>query len=190
MVSPVKFMHAITHVCSQSSKKLGQKFNANKNSVMIDHFLEIGPHAALQGPLRDILHAQGKASDIGYSSMLFRGKSALVSALEAAGNLYCIGYPVNLRNVNRSGKELREPSMLTNLPAYPFNHDKKYWLESRLSKDYRFRRNPAHEFLGTASLDWNLLEPRWRKIITQADDKWIKDHQVLPSILLILVSIY
>lgn len=179
LVSQVKFSQAVTHICLQSSKKLARTLNANE-SIKVNHLLEIGPHAALQGILRDILNTQAKSGNISYSSMLVRGRSAIDTALETAGGLFCLGTPVNLSQINVSRQTSLTPRMLTDLPAYPFNHTKKYWLESRLSKNFRFRKYPHHELLGTPAPDWNPLEARWRNIITLKETQWIKDHKVCP----------
>lgn len=71
------------------SKKLGKKLRAFKQTIAVDHFLELGPHATLRGPL---LNDKGAGENITYSSMLIRGSSARDTALQAAGSLYCIGY--------------------------------------------------------------------------------------------------
>ena len=74
--------------------------------------------------------------------------------------------------------------MLTNLPAYPFNHSQRYWIESRLSKRFRFREHAEHELLGTAVEDWNPLDARWRKIIKLSESEWMADHKINGSVLL------
>lgn len=176
MVSPVNFTSAITHLCSTKPKKL-TRYNEAR-SVSINLFCEIGPHAALKSPIKENLNMLKKGGEIGYTSILFRDKPALDTAMEAAGTLHCIGYQVNIMNVCDIGADLPYRSMLTDLPSYPFNHTKKYWAESRLSKDYRFRKYPRHELLGTPVSDWNPREARWRNIITNSESLWINDHKV------------
>ena len=179
LVSPVRFLHAITKTCMQPSKKLARN-KAGGNVVRVDHFLEIGPHATFQGAIRDILSTTATVKSVGYSSILVRNRSARDTTLEAVGGLHCMGYPVILSQVN-SPSPNRSHRMLVDLPAYPFNHTKKYWLESRISKNYRFRRFPYHELLGAPVTDWNPLEPRWRNIISPANSSWISDHKVCCS---------
>ncbi|MCJ1379111.1 hypothetical protein MMC17_002211 [Xylographa soralifera] len=161
MISPVRFLDAILQVLSRSSKKRAKKLNdrkKNANGIAIDHILEIGPHAALRGPLRDILNASETGKHIGYSSLLSRGLSAVTRTLEAVGHLHCLGYPVNLAVVTNGCQPADNPRMLVNLPEYPFNHTQNHWLESRISKNYRFRKCPRHELLGTPVSDGI----RWR----------------------------
>ena len=179
LISPVKFFQAITSSLSrspQTGEKLGED---NDRSNSPDYLLEIGPHAALQSPLREILVELGIEKVTGYSSVLIRSKSASDTALEMAGRLFCKGYRVNIAAVNGYMASSPAPGMLIDLPAYPFNHGKKYWLESRISKSFRFRRFPRHALLGTPVSDWNPLEARWRNIIRSSEMPWIKDHKVL-----------
>lgn len=68
--------------------------------------------------------------------------------------------------------------MLVDLPSYPFNHTRKYWVESRISKNFRFRQTASHELLGTPVADWNPLDARWRNIIRLSQRQWIQDHKV------------
>lgn len=177
LVSTVRFSDAIAHICDQSPQrtKLDREL---QEGVSVDHFLEIGPHSTLRGPLMETVKSLKTAKQIGYFSMLRRGEDAIATALEAAAGLHCAGYEVNLAKVNNSGGKLLQPSMLTNLPAYPFNHENKYWLESRMSKSYRFRQFPHHELLGTRVEDWNPLEARWRNRIILSEKPWLKDHAV------------
>ena len=75
--------------------------------------------------------------------------------------------------------------MLIDLPGYPSNHSQTYWLESRISKGFRFRQRPPYELLGTTVRDWNPLEPRWRHFIRESENPWIHDHKVFLSMTLI-----
>lgn len=176
MVSPVKFTSAINYLYSTKPKKL-TKFD-EAGSVGVNYFCEIGPHAVLKHPIRENLDMLKKGGEIGYTSILLRDKSALNTAMEAAGNLHCIGYQVNIKSVCDFRADLPHFRMLTDLPSYPFNHTKNHWAESRLSIDYRFRRFPRHELLGTPVSDWNLREAKWRNIITNSENSWINDHKV------------
>ena len=181
MIFPVRFTDAISHVLSRMSKKKVKKLNGQRKTtedISVDYIIEIGPHAALRGPLRDILNASEMGKQVGYSSLLIRGLSAIVTTLEAIGHVYCLGYPVNLGVVNQSCRPVDDPRMLVDLPEYPFNHTQKFWLESRVSRNYRFRKHPRHELLGTPVSNWNPLEARWRNVLRVSECSWIKDHKV------------
>ena len=177
LVSTVRFSDAITRLFDETPRKKNAAHESGE-FPSVDQFLEIGPHSTLRGPLMETAKALKNAKHVGYLSVLRRGEDALATALEAAAGLHCAGYEVDLTQVNNPGGGLVEPAMLTNLPAYPFNHEKKYWLESRLSKAFRFRSFPHHELLGTRVEDWNPLEARWRNRIILSEKPWLKDHTV------------
>ena len=178
MVSPVKFLDTVTNVCTRGHKSLTKSSRASGKGFQVNHLLEIGPHAALRAPIKDILTTMSKTKGISYGTVLIHEQSALSTALKAAGILHCIGCPVDLKAVNGIQETLADRRMLINLPGYPFNHQKKHWLESRLSKCFRFRKFPRHELLGTQVPDWNPLDARWRHIINLTESPWIKDHKV------------
>jgi acyl transferase domain-containing protein len=170
LISPVKFLQAVSKLILQQEKR------PSKTDIHL--FLEIGPHSTLQGPLKDIVRSLPKSKGIAYSSLLVRNKSALDTTLDSVGKLFCMGFGVDVDTVNNPTKELKDRRMLVELPSYQFNHTKKYWLESRLSKNFRFNTFPPHEFLGTRVPDWNPLEARWRHFIRSSEITWIKDHRV------------
>lgn len=183
MLQPVLFSDALSVLCSSSSSNKVKKLDGSHRSlVSINQLVEIGPHAALQGPIKDILRDINHEKDIRYGNMLKRNVSAVQSTLELAGRLHCAGYPIDLSRVNgdlvtteSSGSSLKA---LSDMPEYSFNHNQTYWHESRLSKDSRFRRVGRIDLLGTPSQDWNPLEAQWRNIIRISELPWVEDHQV------------
>lgn len=141
--------------------------------------VEIGPHAALQGPLRDILADKYHLGSIGYTSILKRGSSALKTSMEAVGELKCLGYPIDLLKVCRPEDTCAENLMvLPNLPAYQFDHSKSYWYESRLSRNFRTQSQGKLDLLGKPVSDWNHLEPRWRNRLRISEMPWMEDHVI------------
>lgn len=177
LVSPVKFSDAVAHLFDQTPQKKNVNHETGEG-MSVDQFLEIGPHSTLRGPLKETVKSLKNAKHIGYFSLLRRGEDSLATVLEAAAGLHCAGHEIDLAKVNSPEEGLVQPSMLTNLPAYPFNHERKYWLESRMSKAFRFRKFPPHELLGTRVEDWNPLEARWRNRIILSEKPWLKDHAV------------
>lgn len=176
MVSPVRFAEAMllmTGGQGKKTKKLGISKQVNVNCL-----LEIGPHAALKGPIREILAQSNTSKKLIYDSMLVRGISAQQTSLDIAGRLHCRGLPVNLRAINGWGAKSSAAKMLVDLPAYAFNHSQKYWSESRLSKNFRFRQFPRHELLGAPMSDWDPSEAVWRHFIRASENPWVRDHRV------------
>lgn len=182
MVSQVKFSEALIEMSSQSTKKPTKKLGrAHRNAILIYDILEVGPHSALQAAIRESLKKVTRGNDISYNSVLVRRISALDTMLHIAGHLHCLGYSVNLAEINRGEeKKWKAHSLmtLTNLPEYPFDHSQTFWHEGRLSKDFRLRKNPRLDLLGTPAQDWNPLEARWRKFIRLSETPWVEDHKV------------
>lgn len=186
MISQVKFLQALKVLSYQttrnSKKKLGE---GHRNAIVIHDLLEIGPHSTLQWPIRDTLKTTARGNEISYHSVLIRNMSALDTTLHTAGHLHCLGYPVNLTNVNRvetKRAEANDTMTLTNLPEYPFDHSQTFWHESRLNTGFRLRKYPRLDLLGTPALDWNPLEARWRKFINTSETPWVGDHKVCSSL--------
>jgi SAM-dependent methyltransferase len=138
-------------------------------------FLEIGPHAALQGPLRQILKSCD-ARTLNYYTALVRNTSATLSILQCVGQLYVRGLPIDF-------KSMAPGRVLTDLRPYPWHHELEYWDESRISKDWRFRKYCHHEILGSRISDGSDLEPTWRNLLRMEECSWIRDHQVSSDII-------
>jgi acyl transferase domain-containing protein len=181
LLSKVNFSKAVTNLLtSMSSKKRRQKTLANVSS-----FLEIGPHSALQGPLRQIMIDNGRDHEtmIPYVSVLQRNKDAAITALEAAATVWTTGVDVNLDVANSLGVN-RSRKVLTDLPSYPWNHTRSYWHEARKSKNHRLKGTPRTDMLGALSTESSLNEPRWINILRPSAFPWIFDHKMQGTILL------
>ncbi|KAI1452633.1 hypothetical protein F4805DRAFT_472261 [Annulohypoxylon moriforme] len=180
LVSRVRFSEALQLMCSSISSADGETQLDQKN-----YLLEVGPHCSLERPIKESLEERG---DYIYDHTMRRDVSSIITTKTMVGNLFTNGYPVNIQaaNIHREceGRELRQlPKMLLDLPKYPFNHSTSYWLESRLSKNHRFRQRPRHELLGNPSRDWNALEPYWRFTIRVSDLPWVLDHKIQDTVL-------
>ncbi|PWY84422.1 polyketide synthase [Aspergillus eucalypticola CBS 122712] len=152
-------------------------------SELLDHvdnvaFLEIGPHAALAGPVRQILTARSSSNSAPYIAAMSRGENCVESFLTALGKLFQLNFPVNLNALYPSG------SCLPGLPRYPWDHGVDYWRESRISRDWRFRQFASHPLLGDRQLLGTDLEPSWRSMMRVEDSGWLRDHKVEVDIIL------
>lgn len=178
-VSPVQFTRALLQMCARDRTGLVKKLDRSHISAsVVDHLMEFGPHATLAGPIRDTLSLSSRVSPIGYTSILRRGVAATETLLRAMGELYSIGLPINLGKVTCPAEKNARPKLLVDLPEYPFDHSQRYWHESRLSSNYRFRRCAPLELLGTPSNDWVTDEPRWRHFIRLSEMPWVEQHAV------------
>ena len=178
MVSPVRFSDALQQLCTQSVQKIRKKLDrSHLHQLQLNSLVEIGPHSALQGPIRENLAMVQGGDKMDYSSILVRFQPALQSVLNTMGRLHCQGYPVDLESVNELNTDTsKAPAVLSNLPEYPFDHSRTYWHESRISKNYRFLKQGRLDLLRKPVPNWNDLEPEWRHFIRLDEMPWIKDH--------------
>ena len=156
LVSPVKFAQALAGTIRASTES--------------KVFLEVGPHSALAGPIRQILKAESSKDD--YVSVLTRGKDSNEEVLRAVGQLYLLNHPVDLERVVGGGK------LLTDLPLYPWHYEEPIWKESRLAREYRLREFLHHELLGARIAESTSFNPAWRNVLRLEDATWIKDHEI------------
>ncbi|CAN8097034.1 unnamed protein product [Discula destructiva] len=134
--------------------------------------VEVGPHHALRGPLRQIY--QEIATKIQHIATLSRGENDTLALLSTIGNLYTAGVSVSLpREPSRAA-----PRLLADLPAYPWHYERAYWSETRVMKNWRFRKHPPHDLLGSRTIDSTDLAPTWRNSIRLGNVPWLNDHCV------------
>jgi acyl transferase domain-containing protein len=154
--SPVRFHSAAKRLLSE-------------HGTSVVH-LEVGPHSALAGPLRETYKETQKS--VQYITTLVRGQNTAISLLESVGQLYAHGYKITIPTASKN------PKALTDLPTYPWHYEKSYWAESRVMKNYRFRKHPAYDLLGAPTLEGTDIDPTWRNNLRIVDVPWLKDHRV------------
>ena len=133
--------------------------------------LEIGPHAALAGPLRQI-YKEISTSTINYVSALMRNKDSVDSFLQAVGELWAHGVPISYPF------DPATSNVLSDLPTYPWHYEKSYWAETRVMKNWRFRKHLPHDLLGLRIIEGSESTPTWRNILRISDVPWLTDHAV------------
>ncbi|XPS73997.1 Mycolipanoate synthase [Ascochyta lentis] len=131
--------------------------------------LEIGPHSALAGPLRQIYQESGLTPP--YVAVAERGKDAAESFLHAIGKSWSLGLKPAIPKAT-------DAFTLPDLPTYPWHYDGSHWTESRLMTDYRNRKHRKHELLGLRVLESSDIEPVWRNLLKISDAPWLADHCV------------
>ena len=57
-------------------------------------------------------------------------------------------------------------------------YKRRYWYESRLSLNYRFRKFVRNDLLGVLVDDVNDLESRWRSKLLLSKLSWLRDYRV------------
>ncbi|KAI0415487.1 lovastatin nonaketide synthase [Xylaria grammica] len=181
LTSPVQFEDAFSKLLAMAHRKPRKQLGKTQATDYsgITHVMEIGPHSALRGPIREIQIASKNQKSLGYMNTLIRGKDTSITFLQAVGDLYCSGYPVDLLQANNLGTGSRP--IPPGMPQYPFSNQ-RYWIESSLSKNFRFRGAPRHDLLGSRSIDWNPYVAQWRNIIRLVELPWLVDHKISSNV--------
>lgn len=164
MANPVLYAQAIE--CAMAAKG------------SFDLVLEVGPHPALKGPtLQTIQELSGET--VPYSGLLSRGKNDVESFADALGFVWTHygGKAVDFEAYNRAMSGTGTPKLIKDLPTYPWDHDRIFWLESRPAKAFRTRKEPVHELLGTSCGDGS-GDLRWKNLLRPVEMPWLDGHQL------------
>ncbi|PYH35548.1 FabD/lysophospholipase-like protein [Aspergillus neoniger CBS 115656] len=128
--SPVLFSDAVSNLLKEDKAHL---------------LLDIGPHSALSGPLKQIFRSHSLKHGPLYIPTLKRcddtsfDASCEVQLLSALGLIHSNGAIVDLMSVNGRGQ------VVTGLPPYPWQHGTRYWNESRLVRDWRLSNEAVRQ---------------------------------------------
>lgn len=176
MVQPVLFAQCF------HGMMLSEPDNGQSTTPKIDVVIEIGPHGALAGPIRQCLSApELKVLDAAYGSCLMRAENAVSTAQAVAGLLLAKGLEVDIARVNFPGGAIGLRA-LSGLPSYPWSHSSRFWNESRASREHRFRKHPVHDLLGHRVPGLSGQLPVWRHVLRASEVPWTYDHVVQSNI--------
>lgn len=140
--------------------------------------IELGPHSALEGPIRQIIKSIDKgAAQIAYVPSLVRYHDATASALKLAGCLYRTGQHLDFGAINDTQMDHGCLSVLSDLPVYPWSGE-NHWFESRSSHQRRIKPFGRHDLLGLITEFSSDMEHTWRNVISTDDLPWLKDHKM------------
>ncbi|PTB42734.1 hypothetical protein M441DRAFT_166252 [Trichoderma asperellum CBS 433.97] len=154
---PVLFRSAVTNILKSAA-------------IINPVFLELGPHSALAGPLRQILTSE--SSGASYVSSLVRRQNSAENLLQAIGKLYMLQASIDFKSISPTG------SCLPDLPAYPWDHSRRHMFESRVTKEWLGKKYPDHTLLGGRVPESTDLEPVWRNLLQVDTTPWIVDHKL------------
>lgn len=173
--SPVRFTEAVSRLLRLEDLEIGA-------------VIEIGPHPALKSPVGQIVKSLGKTTP--HVASLERAKDARRSLLDLAGTLFALNADVNLvaanavdEQVDEGMQRLAHGCTAIDLPPYQYTYGPIKYHESRLSKEYRLRRVPRHDLLGSKVAGTTRLRPQWRNMLRLKDLPWLDDHRVPPHVL-------
>lgn len=173
LLQPVQFVRAF-------SDMIGIENSSTSGNV--DLILEVGPHTALGGPIKEILALpEFEGLEIPYMGCLTRNQDARECMLAMALNLVRKGYQVDLSATRIPSHP--KPTVLTDLPSYPWNHTNRYWTEARVNQAYRQRDQEPHHLLGSPDPGANPGAATWRQRLRVSESPWLRDHVVQGNIL-------
>ncbi|KAK3934578.1 polyketide synthase [Diplogelasinospora grovesii] len=146
--------------------------------------IEIGPHPALKGPATSVLEGFGSAVSIPYTGLLSRGSSDVGQLSTGLGYVWTklgsdsVDFTATQRLL--SGTEAC-PVALSDLPPYPFDHVRAYWINNRLANHFK-QRGAVHEpnpLLGAPCHEAVTSgEFQWRNILRPSEIAWLKGHML------------
>lgn len=170
LCGPVLFSQAIQTIATDSQ------------FANVDLLIEIGPHSALSGPIRQICSSFG-FEKIGYLPTLIRNTDSALQLLKLAGELFLRDYPIDTERITSieealsGGKTgISKGSLIVDLPTYQWNYSKAYWAEPRRSREHRSPRHPRHDILGAIVNGLSYSEPVWRNVLRTRDVPWLQHH--------------
>ncbi|CAD6448954.1 f397abe9-75d8-410a-8065-48fb1933f1d7 [Sclerotinia trifoliorum] len=152
----------------------------------ISQFVEIGPHSALAGPLRQIRDSLGiTPKDLDYASTLVRGQSSVTRLLDLAGVLTMRGYSVNIERVNaiekRDGDAIITKTGLpiVDLPRYSWNYSAGELRDkNRPNEEHRLRKFKFHDLLGALLPGSSIEQRQWRNMLDSKNFPWLEEHKL------------
>ncbi|KAI8939049.1 hypothetical protein NX059_004887 [Plenodomus lindquistii] len=169
LVCAVKFDDAVQSMCEPTG---------DNSKTGIDFLVELGPHAALQGPIKQILKHISAPANITYASVLSRNKNAISTALDLAGTLFVKGTHLDMGAINSPKPLDRPPQVLTDLPRYAWNHTVQFHHESRFMKMHKFHNALRNDLIGVLAPYSNDFQPEWRNIVRLDDLPWLRHHEI------------
>ncbi|EED13647.1 polyketide synthase, putative [Talaromyces stipitatus ATCC 10500] len=159
----------------------------------MDLLIEVGPHPALSGPLKQI---RSRLESVGSSlppclATLQRGENDVISMLMLAGNLFINNVAIDIVAVNATetmvdgGLTLSHGFPCIDMPPYKYTYpETPIHFENRFNKEYRTRKHPRHDILGTRVPGGSRTHPQWRNVLRLKDLPWLEDHKLLPHAVL------
>ncbi|CAH0054704.1 unnamed protein product [Clonostachys solani] len=139
------------------------------------HLIEIGPHAALKGPIEMIRKMTGH--HFRYSPSLLRDQDSDKCCKKLAGDLFIHGYSLEWTQINSIPGGFKTP--LSTLPPYPWDYSGPVlWSEPRASIEQRNRKHLRHELLGVLHTAGNEIDWAWRNLLQLSEVPWMRDHKL------------
>jgi acyl transferase domain-containing protein/NADPH:quinone reductase-like Zn-dependent oxidoreductase len=170
LLSPVLFNQAF------------QTIAGSQEFAEVDMFIEIGPHSAMSGPIKQLKAKFGYKHD--YAPTLLRGTDSAAQMLKLAGELFLRNYKsLDLMRVTSIQHQvlgdkihLQKGQFLVDLPTYQWNYRKTLWAESRGAREHRQPTHARHDILGSRIPGSG--KALWRNILRIRDLPWLQHHSL------------
>ncbi|KAI1150002.1 polyketide synthase [Nemania diffusa] len=150
--------------------------------------IEVGPHATLKVPINQTRDSLGLSPDsVLYTHTLSRNKNDASPILKMVGSLYIQGRSIAWEKVNSfhtASTRNCAPKVVLDLPPYPWRYGKIMWHESRESHEFRHRKHPRHELLGSLVPGGDSIHRLWRNELKLDDVPWLNDHKLEQTVVL------
>jgi acyl transferase domain-containing protein len=143
-----------------------------------DLAVEIGAHPALKGPALQVM-GDTIGRSMPYTGTLNRGLEDDQAFASTLGYIWA-NLPkssIDLGAFDRFMTATDPPMLLKGLPTYPWNHERAYWHESRVSRAYR-SRSARHDLLGLRSTDYSDDQISWKNHLVPEKMTWLQDHRI------------
>ncbi|EAA36364.1 ketoacyl-synt-domain-containing protein [Neurospora crassa] len=153
------------------------------------HLVELGPHSALELPIKQTRTKLNiSETKVHYGSALSRGKNSITTILNLVGDLFLHGHDISFKGVNYVDSAFNSPKarknvktqekMLLDLPNYTWDYSGTVFNESRVSVEWRNRKYPRHDLLGSQVHGGNGISTNWRNVVKAKDIPWMEGHKL------------
>ncbi|KAI9707913.1 MAG: hypothetical protein M1820_004332, partial [Bogoriella megaspora] len=161
---------------------------------VVDILIEIGPHPALQTPVKQIisgLQVNPNSRAPLYIPTLKRANDGMRDLLNLCGALFCLNYPVDLVAMNsteliidKNKTTFQHGKVCIDLPPYRYAYGPVIYRENRIASEIRNRKYLRHDLLGALQPGCARDRPSWRNILRVKDVPWLKHHRLRPHVVL------
>jgi hybrid polyketide synthase/nonribosomal peptide synthetase ACE1 len=151
--------------------------NAINEYSGFDLAIEVGPHPALKGPALSTL------GTVPYTGLLSRGANDVEQLSMGLGNIWMQLGPefVQLPAIESLLAGVKNQKVVSDLPLYPFDHNRTYWAGSRFANHFKYRKaiHAPNVLLGMPCTEATTPgEFQWRNILSPKDLPWLSGHQL------------
>ncbi|KAJ5817603.1 Acyl transferase/acyl hydrolase/lysophospholipase [Penicillium robsamsonii] len=142
------------------------------------HLVELGPHSALQLPIKQNASTLEQSHYI-YNPSLIRDQDAWLTTLQLVGSLFLHGHD----EIQYHKMFADRQTVLVDLPPYPWDYSSPtLWSEPRASIEFRHRKYPRHDLLGSQVSGGSTAGVTWRNVLSLNEDEWLTHHCLGPSV--------